>query len=81
VFTIGPAVTEEALVKYARLLTVEPQDIDKLVEGIIEGESRVILASLTIEEIFKDRKAFQSKVRESIEKELAPFGILHLIQD
>jgi flotillin len=59
VFTIGPEDKQESLCKYARLLTIDARNLEELVLGIVEGETRVIAASLTIEEIFKDRKLFK----------------------
>lgn len=56
VFTIGPRVDEkESLFKYAKLLSShdrESNDVKELVQGIIEGETRVLAASMTMEGIF-----------------------------
>ena len=59
VFTIGPRDEDEgALKKYGRLLsgsfdrnTNESKHVEELVRGVIEGETRVIAASLTMEVI------------------------------
>jgi hypothetical protein len=37
------------------------EDLKKLVTGIVEGETRVLAASMTIEQIFKERKTFKGK--------------------
>ena len=57
VFTIGPRVDDpEALILYARLISPHANGsnhVHELVEGVIEGETRVLAASMTMEEIFK----------------------------
>ncbi|KAL3516627.1 hypothetical protein ACH5RR_023529 [Cinchona calisaya] len=57
VFTIGPRVDDDdSLVKYAKLLSHhkrESDDVKELGQGVIEGETRVLAASMTMEEIFR----------------------------
>ncbi|XP_031480755.1 flotillin-like protein 4 [Nymphaea colorata] len=80
VFTIGPRVdNEDCLLKYARLIT--PHDklsshVKELVQGIIEGETRVLAASMTMEEIFRGTKEFKSEVFGKVQLELNQFGLL-----
>jgi flotillin len=76
VFTIGPDNHPEALKKYALLLSGNPDGghhrgtivptqrthVQQIVKGIIEGETRVIVSSMTMEEIFKERQVFKEKV-------------------
>jgi flotillin len=78
VFTIGPDNKPEALKKYALLLSGNPDGrqqsrgstimptqrghVQDIVKGIIEGETRVIVSSMTMEEIFKERQVFKEKV-------------------
>lgn len=47
-----------------------------LVEGIIEGETRVLAASMTMEEIFKGTKEFKQEVFGKVQLELNQFGLL-----
>ena len=73
VFTIGPENEMEALRKYALLLSGGNRQIEQdsrksshshvmdIVKGIIEGETRVIVSSMTMEEIFKERQIFKNK--------------------
>ncbi|KKK12165.1 flotillin domain protein, partial [Aspergillus ochraceoroseus] len=91
VFTIGPDDELQALRKYALLLsgTTEPKatktndlnapatrnHVQDIVKGIIEGETRVIVSSMTMEEIFKERQVFKSKVISNVQNELAQFGL------
>ncbi|OMO51081.1 Band 7 protein [Corchorus capsularis] len=80
VFTIGPRVDDEAsLLKYAKLIS--PHDklsnhVKELVQGVIEGETRVLAASMTMEEIFKGTKDFKHEVFEKVQLELNQFGLL-----
>jgi flotillin len=54
VMTIGPRIDEASLAKYARLMTGKSQsNVPELVKGVIEGETRVIAAGMSMEEIFK----------------------------
>ena len=39
--------------------------VQDIVKGIIEGETRVIISSMTMEEIFKERQIFKQKVSRS----------------
>ncbi|RHN70602.1 putative Band 7 domain, Flotillin family [Medicago truncatula] len=65
VFTIGPRVDDqESLLKYAKLIS--PHDrlsnhVNELVQGIIEGETRVLAASMTMEEVFRGTKQFKQE--------------------
>ncbi|CAI9088310.1 OLC1v1022610C1 [Oldenlandia corymbosa var. corymbosa] len=80
VFTIGPRVDdEESLLKFAKLIS--PHDklsnhVKELVQGIIEGETRVLAASMTMEEIFRGTKEFKKEVFEKVQLELNQFGLL-----
>ncbi|KAJ3180770.1 hypothetical protein HK101_009940 [Irineochytrium annulatum] len=80
VFTIGPKDEPEFLHKYAHLLadtaTKRPDHLEELIRGIIEGEMRVIAASLTIEEIFKDRKPVKDSIMHGVQSELDQFGLV-----
>ncbi|KAL2039645.1 hypothetical protein N7G274_007504 [Stereocaulon virgatum] len=88
VFTIGPEDEHEKLIKYAKILTGRPGERDTkreaatgrnhvqdIVKGIIEGETRVIVSGMTMEEIFKERQLFKNKVIENVQAELDQFGL------
>lgn len=84
VFTIGPSDDLQALVKYATLLTGGGRDgtkasgqshVQDIVKGIIEGETRVIVSGLTMEEIFRERQIFKQKVIQNVQEELSQFGL------
>eukprot|EP00842_Homolaphlyctis_polyrhiza_P006012 jgi/Hompol1/6411/HPOL_000954-RA len=68
----------ECLKKYARLLASSNKNedhIQELVRGVIEGETRVITAGMTMEEIFKERKFFKELVIKNVQSELDQFGL------
>jgi flotillin len=63
VFTIGPRVDDhESLLKYAKLISQHDRHynhVNELVQGIIEGETCVLAASMTMEEVFRGTKEFK----------------------
>lgn len=90
VFTIGPNNEPESLRKYALLLTGNEDGtpaaskshkatgrnhVQEIVKGIIEGETRVIVSTMSMEEIFRERDVFKSKIIESVQVELNQFGL------
>ncbi|KAG5618694.1 hypothetical protein H5410_018518 [Solanum commersonii] len=80
VFTIGPQMDEnnESLIKYAQLVSNHEKNsnhVKELVKGIIEGETRVLAASMTMEQIFKGTKEFKKEVFEKVQLELNQFGL------
>lgn len=53
----------DALMKYAMLLTqrdTSVQHVDNIIKGIIEGETRVLVSGMTMEEIFTEREDFST---------------------
>ena len=79
VFTIGPEDQPDSLLLYARLLATSQDNrkhVDDLVIGVVEGETRVLAASLTMEEVFKERKFFKERVMDGINAELKQFGMV-----
>lgn len=70
---------EESLLKYAKLMSPHDKNsnhVNELVQGVIEGETRVLAASMTMEEIFKGTKEFKQEVFEKVQLELNQFGLL-----
>ena len=74
--------------KYAKILTgkasgqavrqaqITGRDhVQDIVKGIIEGETRVIVSQMTMEEIFKERQVFKTHVIENVQSELDQFGL------
>lgn len=76
----------DALMKYAMLLS-QGEDNNKenreekrrhvanIVKGIIEGETRVLVSSMTMEEIFTEREMFKKRIFRNIQSELNQFGL------
>jgi flotillin len=73
----------DALVKYAMLLAdgeSKPGNdgkthIENIIKGIIEGETRVLVSALTMEEIFTEREEFKRRIFRNIQSELDQFGL------
>jgi flotillin len=49
--------------------------IENIVKGIIEGETRVLVSSMTMEEIFTEREEFKKRIFRNIQGELDQFGL------
>lgn len=49
--------------------------VQDIVKGIIEGETRSIVSTMTMEELFKERKVFKDKVIHNVQSELDQFGL------
>jgi flotillin len=49
--------------------------LNTVVKGVIEGETRILAAAMTIEEIFRDRVQFKSTIVRGIDDELRKFGL------
>lgn len=71
----------DALMKYAMLLAQSERKQDdqgahvaSIVKGIIEGETRVLVSSMTMEEIFTEREVFKKRIFRNIQSELSQFG-------
>lgn len=82
IFTIGPKNDKDALTKYVRILeNVDKHDdqtiktIDTIILGILEGEVRTLSSSMSMEELFSDRKSFKEKILKEIQEELDQVGL------
>ncbi|KAM5564406.1 hypothetical protein ABKV19_018810 [Rosa sericea] len=80
VFTIGPRIDDmDSVKKYAKLLSNHDKNsnhVKELVQGVIEGETRVLSASMTMEEVFKGTKEFKKEVWDKVQLELNQFGLI-----
>lgn len=72
----------DALMKYAMLLAQSDSaksdhgaHVASIVKGIIEGETRVLVSSMTMEEIFTEREMFKKRIFRNIQGELNQFGL------
>ncbi len=75
VFTIGPKNDHESLVNYVRFLASASIDINKIILGVIEGETRTLISKMTMEEIFNDRETFRDTIISGVQRELDDFGL------
>jgi flotillin len=73
-FNIGIKDEPECVMRYLRYFS-DQAALTPVVNGIIMGETRVIAASMSIEQIFQDRKTFRDYVSKHIQTELDQFGL------
>lgn len=73
----------DSLLKYAMLLadsgasadSEQNSHVESIVKGIIEGETRVLVSSMTMEEIFTEREVFKRRIFRNIQGELNQLGL------
>ena len=53
----------------------EPQEIEDVAMSTLEGHQRGIMGSMTVDEIYKDRKKFSQKVYDQASQDLFNMGI------
>ena len=71
VFTVAIGTTPEVQQNAAtRLLDLSQDEIKSQAADIIFGQMRQVIASMRIEEINRDRDAFQSHIQSALEPEL-----------
>jgi flotillin len=79
VFTIGPKLTQQDLDLFAKLIgthaATNKNYLKDVIKGIVEGETRVLAAGLTMESIFEGTKEFKQKVFDKVQLELDQFGL------
>ncbi|MDZ4831876.1 MAG: SPFH domain-containing protein [Phycisphaerae bacterium] len=75
-FTVGIS-TDPVLMNNAaeRLLTLATQQIREQAQDIILGQLRLVIATLTIEEINKDREKFMKLINENVGQEINKIGL------
>lgn len=57
----------EVVPRGSTIMPTKRNHVQDIVKGIIEGETRVIVSGMTMEEIFKDRQIFKKKVIENVQ--------------
>ena len=79
VFTVGIGTTPEVQQNAAiRLLGLSQDEIKSQAADIIFGQMRQVIASMRIEEINRDRDAFQAHIMSALEPELKKIGMVLL---
>jgi flotillin len=77
VFTVAIGTTPEVMQNAAiRLLGLSTEEIQKQAQDIIFGQMRQVIASMSIEEINRDREKFMEKIQISLEPELRKIGLV-----
>lgn len=51
-------------------------NVRRIVKGIIEGETRVLVSTMTAEEVFTNRALFKANVTNNVQTELSKFGLI-----
>jgi flotillin len=75
-FTVGISRTEQILINAAeRLLGLTDQQIAEQAKDIIFGQLRLVIATLSIEEINQDREKFLDMVEKNVNMELNKIGL------
>ncbi len=76
VWTIGPKDNQVSLKTYASLLSDKgTNSFENTVIGIIQGETRVLTADLSLDELFSNREQFRGNVQEKINKIIDDMGL------
>ena len=76
VFTISPKNTTPCLRQYSeRLSETSEENLLHLIKGVIEGETRILTASMTIEDIFSNKQNFKETIVQGVQRELEQFGL------
>ncbi len=75
-FTVGIS-TDPVLMQNAaeRLLSLPTEQIREQAQDIILGQLRLVIATLSIEEINKDREKFMRLINENVEQEINKIGL------
>ncbi|EXC24816.1 hypothetical protein L484_018532 [Morus notabilis] len=81
VFIVGPNIHDKhALLLYAKLILPEREKdstyLRRHLRGFIEGETRALAASMTMEEIFKGAVEFKKEVYNKVQLSLSEFGLV-----
>lgn len=75
-FTVGIS-TDPVIMNNAaeRLLNLDVQQVREQCQDIILGQLRLVIATLSIEEINRDREKFMTLINENVEKEINKVGL------
>ena len=75
-FTVGISTEPDSMNNAAeRLLGLSPNDIQDMARDILFGQLRLVIASMSIEELNQDRDAFQENIKKNVEIELKKIGL------
>ena len=75
-FTVGISTEGDPMNNAAeRLLGLKPADIQEMARDILFGQLRLVIASMSIEELNSDRDKFQENIMKNVEIELKKIGL------
>ena len=75
-FTVGISTEGDSMNNAAeRLLGLKPADIQEMARDILFGQLRLVIASMSIEELNSDRDNFQENIMKNVEIELKKIGL------
>ena len=75
-FTVGISTEADSMNNAAeRLLGLTANDIQDMARDILFGQLRLVIASMSIEELNQDRDAFQENIKKNVEIELQKIGL------
>ena len=75
-FTVGISTEADSMNNAAeRLLGLTAADIQDMARDILFGQLRLVIASMSIEELNQDRDAFQENIKKNVEIELKKIGL------
>ena len=75
-FTIAISTESESMNTAAeRLLGLQPEQIQELAKDILFGQLRLVIATMTIEEINSDRDKFLENISKNVDSELKKIGL------
>lgn len=75
-FTVGISTEGESMNNAAeRLLGLPPNEIQEMARDILFGQLRLVIASMSIEELNSDRDKFQENIMTNVEIELKKIGL------
>ncbi len=75
-FTVGISTEGDSMNNAAeRLLGLSPNDIQEMARDILFGQLRLVIASMSIEELNSDRDKFQENIMTNVEIELKKIGL------
>lgn len=58
-----------------RISALKGEDVKAMVEAVANGESRLLTAQMTIEDMFSDRLAYRERLEKKLDEQLGPIGI------
>ncbi|KAK9788452.1 hypothetical protein WJX73_007874 [Symbiochloris irregularis] len=66
----------ESFMTYANTMSgLSRRQVHNIIEGVIEGETRVFSAGLTIRDMFEDREKFRKTVQDRVQKDMDKLGL------